>query len=224
MNLEDYDRLTTKEKVNYFKSLPDSVCQCGRLGSGIGTYDSIRPSSKIFKVDDKSYRRGNPVYKAWRAMISRCNDLTLHKRQPSYKGTTVCVEWLTFSNFYSWWEENYVEGWELDKDILSDNKTYSPENCIYIPSWLNTFTIANGVNRGKYLIGAYWNKKECKFMSRCKDGKGKQIYLGCFDSDLEAHLAWREYKLNLAFQYKPEMDEIDLRIYPRVVEIINNLR
>ncbi|AHZ60257.1 HNH endonuclease [Dickeya phage RC-2014] len=49
---------------------------------------------------------------------------------------------------------------------------------------------------------------------------GRQKYLGGFDSPEEAHAAWKEFKINLAFEKKPEMDQIDLRVYPNIVKII----
>ena len=47
-------------------------------------------------------------------------------------------------------------------------------------------------------------------------------HLGYFDTPEAAHAAWLKRKLELALELKPKMDEIDLRIYPRVIEIINN--
>ena len=52
----------------------------------------------------------------------------------------------------------------------------------------------------------------------------KVEHLGLFKTPEAAHLAWKARKLELALELKPKMDEIDLRIYPRIVEIINNAK
>lgn len=36
------------------------------------------------------------------------------------------------------------------------------------------------------------------------------------------HTAWLNRKLEIALELKPEMDEIDLRIYPNVIGIIKS--
>lgn len=49
-------------------------------------------------------------------------------------GCSVCEEWLTFSNFKRWMEQQDYEGKALDKDLLvSQNKTYSSETCVFVP-------------------------------------------------------------------------------------------
>ena len=60
-------------------------------------------------------------------------------RHPTYKDVTVCEEWHNFQNFAKWFEDNYVEGFELDKDILvKGNKIYSPETCCFVPKEINS--------------------------------------------------------------------------------------
>jgi hypothetical protein len=56
----------------------------------------------------------------------------------------------------------------------------------------------------------------------CSKGNGKQESLGLYATPTEAHYAWKKYKLALAKERKNAMDEIDIRIYPNVVTIINS--
>ena len=85
-----------------------------------------------------------PFYKVWSDMLKRCYSQTFLTKNPTYKGCYVCTPWLTFSNFRKWMETQAWKGKELDKDILiAGNKIYSPETCIYVPQWLNSFTINN---------------------------------------------------------------------------------
>jgi len=82
-----------------------------------------------------SYKR---AYSVWAGMLQRCYDEGYQIKKPTYKGVTVCEEWHNFQNFAAWFEQNYVEGWELDKDIICPNcKIYSQETCCFVPRELN---------------------------------------------------------------------------------------
>lgn len=80
-------------------------------------------------------------YNLWRNMIQRCYDKSFLQKHPTYIGCKVCDEWKYFSNFKKWFDKNYINGWELDKDIKSfgKNKVYSPDNCCFVPHEINTF-------------------------------------------------------------------------------------
>ena len=75
-------------------------------------------------------------------MLSRCYSNKQQKRQSSYKGCTVCSEWLNFKNFSDWYESHFyqIEGQKMcvDKDILfKGNKIYSPQTCCIVPNEIN---------------------------------------------------------------------------------------
>lgn len=166
-------------------------------------------------------------YHQWDNLLTRCYSESYKARQPTYVGVTVCNEWLTASNFVAWYKAQYKEeGWQLDKDLLFvGNKVYSPTTCIYVPKWLNSFTNDSGGSRGDCLIGVYWHKGAKKYMANCSNPITRELeYLGLFTSELEAHLAWRKRKLEIALELKPQMDAISLRIYPNVVTIIENAK
>lgn len=164
----------------------------------------------------------DPAYKAWGGMLARAYSKPTQSRQPTYVGVTVCKEWYSFSVFRTWWLANYKEGSSLDKDLLIvGNREYAPYSCIYVPQWLNTFTIDCGAVRGEFPIGVSLHKPTGKYTARCRNPKtGKRHCLGSFTSPEEAHEAWLKRKLELAAQLKPEMDAIDQRIYNNVVTII----
>ena len=162
-----------------------------------------------------------PAYMTWKSMLCRCYSGKYQKGKPTYIGVSVCDEWLSFMNFRDWWVDNHIDGWHLDKDLLTDNKEYSANNCIYIPSWLNAFTIDSGASRGENPIGVSFSKSNNQFMSRCCNPiSGKREYLGYFKSADDAYNAWRSRKLDIALRLKSQMDSIDTRIYHRVVDII----
>lgn len=75
----------------------------------------------------------------WSGMLERCyckKTITKHK---TYMNCVVCDDWLRFSNFKKWFDENYIKGCHLDKDLLSKTQSiYSPDTCCFLPSSLNT--------------------------------------------------------------------------------------
>ena len=166
-----------------------------------------------------------PAYSSWICMLKRAYSESFSKSHPTYCGVSVCREWLSFTSFRKWWLINHIDGFDLDKDILSDSREYSPSSCIFIPNWLNKFNTDRRNHRGEYPIGVTRHNQCSRFVARCKNAlTGNDEYLGLFHTQEEAHIAWLNRKLELALELKPKMDSIDLRIYPRVIEIINNAK
>lgn len=154
-------------------------------------------------------------YNIWANLLKRCKDEKVIKINPTYKDITVCEEWRDFQNFAQWCEDNwkpYMEGWQLDKDILvKNNKTYSPETCCFVPQEINkTFTKSNK-KRGDLPIGV--GKNYNKYISQIKTS-GKVRFLGSFDTLEEAFQAYKiakeEYIKEVADKWK---DLIDPRVY-----------
>ena len=166
-----------------------------------------------------------PAYEAWRGMVKRCYSSKLHSNNPTYKGVKMCDEWLKFMTFRDWWVTHHVNGFELDKDILHlGNKIYSPDTCIYVPHWINSFNLDRGLFGGNEMIGAHLYKRYGSYQSYCKHPKsGKKVHLGYFESSELANAAWVNYKLDVAFSLKSEMDRISERIYPAIVEKIKSM-
>lgn len=194
--------------------------RCAIYGIGINDADYVTQSRT------KERKMMCPAYAAWTGMLRRACSEEFHKRKPTYKDVKVCDEWKYFMGFREWFIKNHVDGYQLDKDLLViDNKIYSPETCTYAPNWLNSFTISCKSSRGDYLVGVYWNKQKNKFKAQCCNPITKKAeHLGYFSSEEDAYEAWLKRKLELALELKPEMDEIDLRIYHNVVEIIKNMK
>ena len=187
-----------------------------------------------FGVNDADYvtqkKQGSkyltcPAYMAWRNMIKRVFSKTYQRERPTYKLVTVCDEWRSFMSFREWWLENHVGGWQIDKDLLSEKKLYSPETCIYVPAWLNSFTLSNESSRGDFPIGVCFCKSSSAFVVHCRNPiTKKQERLGAFGDPSVAGMAWIKRKLEIAEELKPQMDLIDDRIYNGVVRIILSCR
>ncbi len=72
-------------------------------------------------------------YVTWINMLQRCYSESFHIKQKTYSSCTVCEEWLNFEVFEIWHDKNYIDGFELDKDIrIAGNKVYSPDACSFV--------------------------------------------------------------------------------------------
>lgn len=62
----------------------------------------------------------------------------MHQRvkKPHYRGCSVSPLWYNFKDFEPWFEENFIQGYCLNKDILVPG-IYGPGLCCYVPQWLN---------------------------------------------------------------------------------------
>ena len=86
------------------------------------------------------------IYVTWYDMIRRCYSSVYQIKYPKYVGCTVASEWLLFSNFKNWVENEttYCPNKQLDKDLLIvGNKLYSPSTCIFISQEINKFLTIN---------------------------------------------------------------------------------
>ena len=149
------------------------------------------------------------AYQIWASMLQRAYSDKYKEKYHTYLDVIVHPDWHIFSNFLVWFNNNYIEGWQLDKDILvKDNKVYSPDTCIFLPSEINLFITLSNNSRGLLPIGVTLHKGG--FISRIGTGKS-QKHLGCFDTKEEAHRAWQKAKLEkaIAFNFPPLQRVID---------------
>lgn len=158
----------------------------------------------------------------WRSMMERCYYLKYHKRDSTYKDCTVHSDWHNFQNFCKWFYENYIEKFDLDKDILfKDNKLYSSKTCCFVPKEINTLLTNSGYTRGKYPIGVCYHKQSGKFASKCNIGNGKQESLGLYNTPEEAFKAYKDFKESrIKFIAKRYKDEITTETYEALINYI----
>jgi len=197
-----------------------------RLVYGVGINDADYPVRKLITLGYENGKRKQeqvwicPFYQKWKNMLQRCYSKKQTTENRTYKGCTVCEEWLTFSNFRLWMERQDWKDKHLDKDILfPGNKIYSPETCVFVDQKVNIFLIERNASRGDYMIGVCWRKDCSKFQAWCNIN-GKQKHLGYFNSELEAHKAWLAFKLKLA--YKLASEQTDPRIAKALIERYEN--
>ena len=112
-------------------------------------------------------------YKVWSNLLLRTIANPLKKYFPSYMKCELCEEWKEYANFKAWYNNpvnGYINGYDLDKDLLSNGrKLYSPETCCFIPKHLN-FLLRNKPKNDSLPNGVYKNGKkyQSRFMYRGK--------------------------------------------------------
>ncbi len=99
-----------------------------------------------------------PYYERWKDMLKRCYSETFLNKQPSYRGSTVSVQWLKFSKFKDWIENEVPKGYtladfHLDKDLLTTSKIYSETTCVLVHHKINQFLISHGERKDGHLRG-----------------------------------------------------------------------
>lgn len=185
---------------------------------GVGINDADYPVKPVVKLGSTK-RLICPFYMKWKAMLERCYSGKYQIVQPTYVGCTVFEDWKTFSNFKSWMISEGYDGdpkIELDKDLLfGGNKVYSPSTCLLVPMLVNRFLINNAQKKKSNLMLGVSPACGGKFASYCNNPiTGDGEYLGRFCTEIDAHLAWKKRKHELACQLA------ELQTDPRVAEAL----
>lgn len=175
-----------------------------KLVFGVGINDAEYVVQKCIRDGNK--RRlvwACPYYQRWCDMLRRCYSEAYHKNKPTYINCTVNEDWHRFSVFSECVDNQPNLLWkncQLDKDLLVvNNKEYGPETCVFISRQVNMFLTDRERYRGEFLIGCTWSKGAGKFQAKCGDPFNKgSCYLGSFDNEYDAHVAWKNKKYEYA--------------------------
>lgn len=203
--LDDYGYEKNTQNANIYR------------GNIYNPYD--KSVSGVGFIGSDSLNSKSEGYNTWQHMIRRCYDGKYCIDNPTYKNVTVCKEWHNFSNFYEWYEENYphhIDGinFELDKDLLSQEdeyKSYSPQNCIFLPKKVNSFLINKQSHNSTGAIGVHWCNRDKKYLVQIKDyDLDKRIVIGRFKSLEEADICYKERRIKNCETIKDYMRQFDL--------------
>ena len=154
-------------------------------------------NNKVFDIgiNDVSYTvKRKKSYIVWKEMLRRCYCPKWQSMHPTYIGCVVCDEWRYYSKFADWFKDNYVVGYALDKDILKQgNKLYSPQNCCFVPKYINNLLTKRNSKRGKLLIGVCRKTKAGKYQASISKNS-KTYHIGYFKTEIEAFAAYKNEK------------------------------
>jgi len=171
-------------------------------------------------------RKDTKAYEKWNGMLERCYSDKWHVGKPTYKGVTVCKKWHNFQNFAEWYEKYYVDGYELDKDLLAlpnVPKRYCENTCVFIPHVLNAF-IRHSDAKG-------WSKDKGAYKAVIKVNK-VNTHLGSYNTPEEAYKEYRDvrakqalnWKLMMSKVWKPHLESKDKSISGKYQRAIDNIR
>lgn len=180
-----------------------------RLFLGCGINDRKYPSF----INGKNVKE----YHLWGHILTRCYSKNSLAAKPTYIGCTVSDNFKNYSYFYEWCQSQIgfgLDGWHLDKDIIiSGNKVYSEDTCVFVPQEINKFFTDRGALRGKYPIGVNFDKPSGKYKAECcVNGKSKN--LGRFTTPEDAHAVYKTFKEALCKETANKWrGQIDPRVY-----------
>lgn len=153
-------------------------------------------------------RKSHPeVYEIWAGMLNRCYNPKTQERQPTYKNVAVCKEWHNFQNFAEWGHTHYINGWQLDKDLMStSSKIYSSSTCVFLPPSLNKFLSSTKTTNTSGCTGIRRYGNSTKWRADIVID-GKATLLGCFTSKQEAEQAYINNRKLQAEKWKFKMKD-----------------
>ena len=174
---------------------------------GIGVLGNKYPSSE--------WGRNTKEYMLWYSMLRRCYSDVYQKKCPTYEGCEVSDNFKSYEYFYEWCNEQIGfdnEGWQLDKDLLiKGNKVYSEYSCVFLPREINLVLTKCTASRGRHIIGVHWHNASKAFIAKVNKNKGKQEWLGCFNTEIEAFNTYKKakesYLKELANKWRGKIDE-----------------
>ena len=133
-----------------------------------------------------------PYYQKWIDILQRTQSEKYFIRYPTYRGCSVCDEWLIFSKFRSWMETQDWKGKCLDKDVIKPgNKVYSPDYCVFVSQHVNLILTTRKKLRGSLPIGVTMNNERFG-AAVCINKKNRS--LGSYETKEEAAKVYGEAK------------------------------
>lgn len=200
-----------------FVQRPDSHLQ------GKGCYycglDSQKCAVFGFGYNDLYETQGTPLYSTWQDMLERCYGN--RERNKSYEKCWVSEKWRFLSGYKEWFEENYVDGFVLDKDILvPGNKMYSPSTCLFVPLEINELFVSTGNNKQGLPRGVFYSKRLGKYCAQVSKKGISTKHIGVYNTPYEARLAYIEEKTkhikSIAYKYY-QRGAITEKIYQAII-------
>ena len=128
--------------------------RAGEIRKGAGIKDRLRPTvAGVGYLGVGPASRGSKAYHTWNNMLQRCYSVGYQKKLPYWEDCTVCSSWHDLQVFSRWYDENHVDGYDLDKDMkVKGNRVYGPDTCAFIPKEENRRARVGMVNN-------HWNGK-----------------------------------------------------------------
>lgn len=166
-------------------------------------------------IDVNAEYRQSSIFRIWREMIARCYNLSYQRKRHTYSGCVVCEEWKCYSKYLEWYKEHCIQGFEVDKDLLSfskGRKIYSPDTCCFLPPEINSILSRKSAKRdlplGVHIVGG------------CITASCNGTHLGTFKTIEDARMAYVQRKrasiTELANKWKHKLEK---RAYDALINL-----
>ena len=156
-------------------------------------------------------------YKHWKKMRSRCYNIKELNKKKCYQNTLICDEWQDYEKYKVWYDEHYIDGWQIDKDLLSDSeKIYSPQTCCFLPIELNAFlsSFTKNSTSNTPCIGVFI--RYGRYHARYRTPE-KYYNLGTFETLEEAKYAYNSFKKQ---RFLEHIEKYKDQLEPRVLDAL----
>ena len=124
-----------------------------------------------------------PAYRKWWDILKRVYCRSSNLKCPTYIDVEVCQEWVdSFMVFRKWFFRELSKTnlgpreTQVDKDILTDLKLYSPETCILVSSRINSLLLNCRSARGHLPQGVSKYRSGYQGMVRTPDGRKRKTF------------------------------------------------
>ena len=152
-------------------------------------------------------------------MVTRSTNENYKLKFPTYRDVTLCPKFQNFQYFAEWCQSQVGFGnlgWVLDKDVVGTGKTYSEDNCVFVPTEINSYFVTYTKERD-LPKGVSWCPSEDCYKAYCSQLNGKNKTLGRFDNIESAGKAHQDFKNNLANELILMFDsKVDQRVISKL--------
>lgn len=158
-------------------------------------------------------------YVVWYSMLRRCYSAVYQQGKPTYIGTTVSPDWHWLSNFDQWFQKNYIQDWQLDKELLSNfSKVYSKDTCCFLPNEINSALYFDRGKNGLPPGVSYKTSNQnyiAQYSRKDEHGKRKSVHLLSSSDPQKCFQAYKVAKENylkeLADRFQAKLDPLAYR-------------
>ena len=172
-----FETITTKSNINK-RTVKDYLTRTAHEHGYLGT---------------KPMKEDKEIRKVWQDLIKRAYGKKYIAKYGTYENVSISPEWLDFRNFRDFYKDNFVAGYQLDKDLIKPgNKVYSAKYCVYLPQKLNKMIMSVQNDPIRNDLGVTVKGK--RFLASIK-ANGKVKHLSVFDTEKEAHHEYMTAKI-----------------------------
>jgi hypothetical protein len=191
-----------------------------KSGNVSNPYSNKPTVSGVGYIGIGKYTSYDKAYGIWTNILERCYQTYKKKDYQSYIGCTVVEEWKNYQNFAKWYESLYIDGYFIDKDLLTkNNKIYGPETCCLLPPQISNAIVRSKDYRGENPIGVYYSNQNKGYTGQIRKFGNTTLTLGTYPTKELAFEKYKQEKENylneLAYIWKNKISE---KVYQALID------